>query len=51
MCADYFLTDPVFSFYTVEWDDLIWFAVLAAFAIKTTESLLPPSSRDTASSR
>jgi hypothetical protein len=51
LCADYFLTDPVFSFYTAEWDDLIWFAVLAAFAIKTTESLLPPSSRDTASSR
>ena len=30
MCADYFLQDPVFSF------DLIWFAVLATFAIKTT---------------
>jgi K+-sensing histidine kinase KdpD len=46
LCADYFLQDPVFSFYTAEWDDLIWFAVLAAFAIKITGSLLPPSSRD-----
>ena len=51
LCADYFLQDPVFSFYTAEWNDLIWFAVLAVFAIKTTENLLPPSSRDTASSR
>jgi hypothetical protein len=46
LCADYFLQDPVFSFYTAEWNDLIWFAVLAAFAIKITGSLLPPSSRD-----
>ena len=51
LCADYFLQHPVFSFYSAEWDDLIWFAVLAAFAIKTTEKLLPPSDRDTASFR
>jgi len=51
LCADYFLQDPVFSLYTAEWKDLIWFAVLAAVAIKTTENLLPPSSRDTESSR
>src|SRR5262249_4851652 len=25
LCADYFLQDPVFSFYTAEWNDLIWF--------------------------
>jgi Domain of unknown function (DUF4118) len=54
LCADYFLQDPLFSFYTAEWVDLIdliWFAVLAAFAIKTTGNLLPPSSPDSASSR
>lgn len=50
LCADYFLQDPVFSFYTTEWVDLIGFAVLAAFAIKTAGNLVSPGSRDTASS-
>jgi uncharacterized protein DUF4118 len=50
LCAAYYLQDPVFSFYTSEWDDLIWFAVLAALAIKTTEHLLPPGNRNMASS-
>jgi hypothetical protein len=49
LCADYFLQDPVFSFYTSEWDDLMLLAVLAAFAIKTTEYLLPPDNRNVAS--
>jgi Domain of unknown function (DUF4118) len=46
LCAAYFLQDPVFSFYTSEWDDLIWFAVSAALAIKTTERLFPPSNHN-----
>jgi len=49
LCADYFLEDPVFSFYTSEWGDFIWFAVLAALAIKTTEHLRPPGNRNAAS--
>jgi hypothetical protein len=50
LCADYFLQDPVFSFYTSEWGDLVWFAILAAFAVKTTEHLLPPGDRNATSS-
>ena len=51
LCADYFLQDPVFSFYTSEYDDLIWFAALAAVEIPTTRKLFPRSSGDVASSR
>jgi hypothetical protein len=34
LCADYFLQDPVFSFYTAEWDDLIWFRGLSRICNK-----------------
>lgn len=50
LCADYFLQDPVYSFYTSEYGDLIWFAVLAAFAIKATRKLFPRNNGETASS-
>jgi hypothetical protein len=49
LCADYFLQDPIFSFYTAEWADLILFAAVAALAIKSTGNLLPPRDRGTAS--
>ena len=51
LCADYFLQDPVFSFYTSEYADLIWFAVLAAVEIKLTRKLFPRNSGKAASSR
>ena len=50
LCADYFLQDPVYSFYTSEYGDLIWFAVLAAFAIKATRKLFPRNNGETVSS-
>jgi hypothetical protein len=51
LCADYFLEDPVYSFYTSDYGYLIWFAVLAAPTIKATRKLFPRSNGDTASSR
>jgi hypothetical protein len=51
LCADYFLQDPVFSFYSSEYGDLIGFAVLAAFTIKSTRYVFSRNNGDTASSR
>lgn len=51
LCADYFLQDPVFSFRTSEYYDLVWFAALATIAIKVTRSVFPISGGDTASPR
>jgi hypothetical protein len=34
LCADYFLQDPIYSFYTSEYDDLILFAAIAGLQIK-----------------
>jgi Domain of unknown function (DUF4118) len=50
LCTDYFLEDPLLSFYTSEWDHLIWFAVLAAVLIRTTEYLRPAGNRNAMSS-
>ena len=50
LCADYFLQDPVFSFYTSEYNDLIWFAALAAVGIATTRKLFRRSSGGNAAS-
>lgn len=44
LAADYFLQDPIYSFYNsniLEFGDSIWFAILAALSIKTTRMLLP----------
>lgn len=50
LAADYYLQDPIYSFYNsniLEFGDSIWFAILAALSIKTTRMLLPrrPGSR------
>lgn len=45
LAADYYLQDPIYSFYNsniLEFGDSIWFAILAALSIKTTRMLLPP---------
>lgn len=44
LCGDYFLQDPVYSFYTAEYKDLIGFAALAAAEVKLTQKLFPRSS-------
>ena len=49
LCADYFLQDPIYSFYTSEYDDLILFAALAGLQLKGIQKLIPRSSGDTAS--
>jgi hypothetical protein len=49
-CADFFLQDPVYSFYTSEYDDLIWFAALAALTIASIRRLLLRHNGDIASS-
>lgn len=44
LAADYYLQDPIYSFYNsniLEFGDSIWFAILAALSIKTTRMLLP----------
>jgi len=44
LAADYYLQDPIYSFYNsniLEFGDSIWFAILAALSIKTTRILLP----------
>lgn len=41
LCADYFLQDPIYSFYTSEYPDLIWFAALAAIQMKVARRLFP----------
>jgi len=43
LCADYFLQDPIYSFYTSEYDDLILFAALAGLGIKAVQKLIPRS--------
>jgi hypothetical protein len=43
LCADYFLQDPTYSFYTSEYDDLILFLVLAGLGIKAVQKLIPRS--------
>jgi K+-sensing histidine kinase KdpD len=46
VCADYYLQDPVYSFYIngrLEYGDLICFAVLASIAIKCTRELMRPA--------
>ena len=50
LAADYYMQDPIYSFYNsniLEFGDSIWFAILAALSIKTTRMLLPrrPGSR------
>ena len=40
LCADYFLQDPIYSFYTSEYDDLILFAALAGLGIKAVQKLI-----------
>jgi hypothetical protein len=50
LCADYFLQDPMFSLYTSEWDDLIWFTALAVVAINIIGYLPPRGDRNMASS-
>jgi len=50
LAADYYLQDPIYSFYNsniLEFGDSIWFAILAALSIKATRMLLPrrPGSR------
>jgi K+-sensing histidine kinase KdpD len=45
MCAAFFLYDPIYSFHvanTLEWGDLICFAVLALIGVKCTVDLLRP---------
>src|SRR5579864_4703886 len=54
LAADYYLQDPIYSFYNsniLEFGDSIWFAILAALSIKTTRMLLPrrPNKRSRAS--
>ena len=39
----YFLQDPIFSFYTSEYDDLILFVALAGLGIKAVQKLIPRS--------
>jgi len=39
LCADYFLQDPIYSFYTSEYDDLILFAALAGLGIKAVQRM------------
>src|ERR1051326_439323 len=44
LAADYYLQDPIYSFYNsniLEFGDSIWFAILAALSIKTTRMLWP----------
>ena len=44
LAADYYLQDPIYSFYNsniLEFGDSIWFAILAALSIKVTRMLLP----------
>jgi K+-sensing histidine kinase KdpD len=44
-CADYFLQDPLYSFYNtnpLEYGDLICFALLAAMTVKCTRELVRP---------
>jgi hypothetical protein len=48
LCADYFLQNPIYSFYTSEYDDLILFAILAGLGIKAMQKLIPRSSGDRA---
>jgi K+-sensing histidine kinase KdpD len=46
VCADYYLQDPVYSFYVngrLEYGDLVCFAVLASIAIKCTRELMRPA--------
>ena len=43
LCADYFLQDPIYSFYTSEYDDLILFVALAGLGIKAVQKLIPRS--------
>ena len=55
LAADYYLQDPIYSLYNsniLEFGDSIWFAILAALAIKTTRMLLPrrPAGRPRAAS-
>jgi|SRR5581483_10102830 len=33
LCADYFLLDPIYSFYASDYGNLVWFAAAAALAI------------------
>jgi K+-sensing histidine kinase KdpD len=51
LCADYFLQDPIYSFYTSEYYDLIWFAALASVEIATIRKLLPRNGGGAVSSR
>ncbi len=44
VCGDYFLQEPIYSFYTSEYKDLAGFAALAATEVKLTQSLFPRSS-------
>ena len=47
LAADYYLQDPIYSFYNsnvLEFGDSIWFAILAALSIKTARMLLPRGS-------
>ena len=39
VCGDYFLQDPIFSFYASEYRDLIWFGALAPLAIMATRKI------------
>jgi K+-sensing histidine kinase KdpD len=48
VCADYFLQEPLYSFANndpLEYGDLIWFAVLAATAIKYIRVLVRPRAK------
>jgi K+-sensing histidine kinase KdpD len=49
LAADYYLQDPIYSFYNsniLEFGDSIWFAILAALSIKTSRMLLPRRPKD-----
>jgi K+-sensing histidine kinase KdpD len=43
LSADYFLQDPIYSFYTSEYYDLILFLALAGLGIKALQKLIPRS--------
>jgi K+-sensing histidine kinase KdpD len=48
VCADYFLQEPLYSLANndpLEYGDLIWFAVLAATAIKFIRVLVQPAQK------
>ena len=49
LCADYFLQDPIYCFYTSEY--LAWFAALVAVTITTMRRLLPRNKGNVASSQ